>query len=384
VIERYILLGLRLGKHVDGFVDSYFGPPELAAEVEPEAPAPPADLAGEAAALIALVDDGALDDGGRGAYLRGQLVGLETVARRLAGERISWLEEVERCHGVHPEPVPESEFEGAHALLDETFGDTEGYQRWLADHVVPVERLLEGATVLRDEARRRSAESFDLPEGEDTHLELAANEPWAAYNYYEGGLRSRVVFNTDLPVWSHRLAHVVAHELYPGHHTEHACKEQRLVRDRGFLEETIILTGTPQSLVSEGIAELAPEVAFGEEIHERAAALLRPLGLPYDVERAEILRRVSRRMRGVGDNMAYQLNEEGRPREEVVEYGVRWLRQPRERIEKGVDFMTDPTWRAYHVCYGYGEDLVRAHVDGDAARFGRLLSEQVTVAELTR
>jgi len=27
-VERYLLLGLRLGRHVDGLVDAYYGPPE--------------------------------------------------------------------------------------------------------------------------------------------------------------------------------------------------------------------------------------------------------------------------------------------------------------------------------------------------------------------
>jgi hypothetical protein len=305
------------------------------------------------------------------------------VARRLAGEQIAWIDEAERCYGVLPRLTPEEQFEEAHRLLDETFGDTDGYQRWLAEQVVPPERLLEAATVLRDEARRRSAERFGLPEGEDTYLELVANGPWGAFNYYEGGLRSRVVINTDLPVWSHRLAHLVAHELYPGHHSEHASKEQGLVREGGVLEESILLTGTPQSLVSEGIAELAPEMAFGERVHEQAAELLRPLGLRYDVEPAERWQQASKLLSGVADNMALMLNEQGRPREEVVQYGVRWSRLPRERLEKTADFVTDPTWRAYSVCYTNGENLVRAYVDGDPGRYRRLLTEQVTTADLT-
>ena len=39
--ERYLRLGLQLGRHVDGIVDAYFGPPELAAAVEAEPPVEP-------------------------------------------------------------------------------------------------------------------------------------------------------------------------------------------------------------------------------------------------------------------------------------------------------------------------------------------------------
>ena len=29
VVGAYLELGLRLGRHVDGFVDAYYGPPEI-------------------------------------------------------------------------------------------------------------------------------------------------------------------------------------------------------------------------------------------------------------------------------------------------------------------------------------------------------------------
>ena len=51
VAERYLLLGLRLGKHIDGLVDGYYGPPELQANVDTEEPMPPDALLEEARAL---------------------------------------------------------------------------------------------------------------------------------------------------------------------------------------------------------------------------------------------------------------------------------------------------------------------------------------------
>ena len=51
------------------------------------------------------------------------------------------------------------------------------------------------------------------------------------------------------------VVELVTHEAYPGHHTEHAWKEQLLTR-AGRLEESIVLIPTPQSVVSEGIASL--------------------------------------------------------------------------------------------------------------------------------
>jgi hypothetical protein len=67
IVERYLRLGLRIGRHVDGIVDSYFGPPELAAEVEAAPPVDPEALVAEADALLDAVEDG---------WLRDQLGGL--------------------------------------------------------------------------------------------------------------------------------------------------------------------------------------------------------------------------------------------------------------------------------------------------------------------
>ena len=47
-----------------------------------------------------------------------------------------------------------------------------------------------------------------------------------------------------------------------------------------------------------------------------------------------------------------------------------------------VQFMTDPTWRAYISCYLEGLPLCRSFVDGDPARFQRLLDEQLIPADL--
>ena len=69
--------------------------------------------------------------------------------------------------------------------------------------------------------------------------------------------RADVSVNTDLPRSAVELLHLVLHETYPGHHAERCLKEVALVRGRGLLEQTIVVVPTPQSLVSEGLAELA-------------------------------------------------------------------------------------------------------------------------------
>jgi len=61
---------------------------------------------------------------------------------------------------------------------------------------------------------------------------------------------------------------------------------------------------------------------------------------------------------------------------------ARWGLLSRDRAAKSVEFLTHPTWRAYLTCYVEGLPLCRAFVNGDPARFDRLLSEQLTPARL--
>lgn len=372
--ERYLLLGLRLGRHVDGLVDAYYGPASLKERVDAEPLTAPPELADEAGALARRAPS---------AWLRAQLVGCETTARRLDGEPIAWSDEVERCYGVRPEYTDESRFTAAHEQLDAALpgnGDLgERHRTWTDAQALSSDVLLQAATRFADTLRARTHELFGLPDDEAARIELVTDEPWAAFNYYLGGRRSRVVVNTDLPVYSFRLPELVAHEIYPGHHTEHAWKEAVLVDGEGNLGEAIFLVGTPQSTVSEGIASLAAEMVGAYDI---AAGVYADLGVPYDAATVDAVREAREALDTVAVNAALLLHEEGGARDDVVSYVERWQLVPREHAAKGVDFLMHPTWRAYVSCYSSGYGLCKRWVNGDARRFRRLLTEQLSTADL--
>src|SRR5689334_5693210 len=99
--ERFLQLGLRLGRHVDGLVDSYYGPAELKEQVDAEDPVAPAHLVADAKSLLDSLNDG---------YLRDEVHGCWTFARVLAGEQLSYSDEVEGSFGVRPERTPDEVF----------------------------------------------------------------------------------------------------------------------------------------------------------------------------------------------------------------------------------------------------------------------------------
>lgn len=389
MVERYLELGLRLGRHVDGFVDAYYGPPDLAARVDAEPVHPPARLAGDAGRLVADLDAGRDDgdvDPARRRWLRAQVRGLHTSARKLAGESVGYLDEVEQCYGARPALVPDDQFAAAHRRLDEVLpGDGPLRERmiaWREAHAVPSDLLEPAIRSLADDLRERTGRLFGLPEGEYVEWVFETGKPWSGFNYYEGGLRSRVAINVDLPVLSLSLGHLVAHEAYPGHHTEHTRKEVGLVRRRRWLEESIFLVGTPQCTLAEGLADLGAEVVVGRRPEPAVAEHLAPLGVRYDAEVAAAVAEASESLSWVRSNAAVRLHDQGASADDTVSYLERWALLPRARADKALAFMTDPTWRAYSHCYTEGLRLCRAYVEGDPTRFERLITEQMLPADL--
>ncbi|MBA2331560.1 MAG: hypothetical protein H0V94_02060 [Actinobacteria bacterium] len=385
LVERYLTLGLRLGRQVDGLVDAYYGPPELAEAVELEEIRPADQLALDADELLAELPRAGLVDA-RAGWLGDQLRGIRTYAGVLSGEEISYLDEVEGCYGVRPERVPEDAFLDTHARLDELLpaGGSlhERYEAWRAANAVPAERIVETMTAILALLRERTQELVPLPADEEFALELVTGEPWAAFNYYLGGHRSRIVVNTDLPFSGAEVVHLAAHEGYPGHHTEHAAKEALLLEERGHLEESLQLVPTPQALISEGIAELGGEILIDEELDAELARILRAVGVAYDPVEAAAIRAAREPLGYVSRNAALAIHEDGLSVEGAQAYVERWALAPPKRAAQTIAFVTDPTWRAYIVTYTEGLRRARAYADGDLGRFRRLLTEQVRVGDL--
>lgn len=376
VAEGYVELCLRVGRHDDDLVDFYFGPKEIAERVEREPLREAAELAADARNLAEEADS---------VYLRAQLRGLETVARKLAGEEISYDDEVEGCYGTRPVRFPEERFEEAHQTLDELLppGGTlaERYRRWEDGDPVPADRLEAVLRTLGESLRELTQELLGLPEGETFELELVNDKHWIAYNHYLGGLRSKVDVNTDLPISAQALAALLAHELYPGHHTEHAWKEQLLYLDRGQLEESVLPYGTPQSVIGEGIAELASEMVV-EDHGALVADVLGEFGIPYDAEAGRRIRAAGKPLERALANAAILLHVEGASPDDARAYVQRWMLASEERAQQYTGFVMDQWGRAYIRTYTDGYDVCRDWVDGDPARFKRLLTEQLTPADL--
>jgi len=385
VVTSYLEFCLRLGRHIDGLVDSYYGPPEISERIEAEELRKPSSLVSDAAALLASLDGSELDESRR-RWLRSQLGGLETVARKLAGEEVAYEDEVERCYGVRPRWTSEEEFETVHRELDEVLPGTgslaERYQAWREDGSLQGEELATVYQALLEDFRSRTKALVGLPEAEDVEVHYVSDKPWAAYNYYLGGMRSRIEVNTDAALTPARVVELAAHEVYPGHHTEHAWKEQARVLDAGELEESAQMIGAPSALISEGIASLAVEILLGDEEQGVTAKHVAGTGVAHDPDVSRAVQKASLPLGRVAGNAALMLHTRAASNEEAIDYMMRWGLSSRRRAEQSVRFTTDPIWRSYVTTYTDGYDCCRDFVSGDPKKFKRLLTEQLTPADL--
>ncbi len=385
VVERYLTLGLRLGKHVDGLVDAYYGPAELAQAVDAEQLLDAADLATEADSLASAVQGADLDVQRKG-WLGDQVRGLRVYAGVLAGDAPSYADEVEGCYGIRPEEGSEDAYREAHERLDELLPGTgplkTRYETWREEHAVPSTRMVPALIALAEVLRARTSRFVELPAGEALAIDEVHDEPWWAFNYFLGDLRSRVVMNVDQLTTASDLVMLASHEGYPGHHTEHALKEQLLIRDRGRLEEAIQLVPTPQAVVSEGIAETGLEIILDDELEHELATVLEAQGLNADLRRASAIAKARRPLRRMGLDAALLVHEHGASTDVAQAHVERWGLGTAAQAAHTVRFVTDPTWRAYAITYSAGQDLCGSYAAGDPARFRTLLTEQVRVTDL--
>jgi len=389
VVREFLLLGLRFGRLVDGFVDAYIGDPALRRQVEDEPPPNPAALARRAGEIRLQIPGAALSEPRR-RFLDAHLRALQCSGRKLAGERVGFVEEVQEYFEVDITPGDPDAYRAAHDEIDRLLAGTGTVAARLSvhrarDEVAP-ERLEAAVQALSSALRDRVRAAYGLPPQETVEYEVVGDKPWSGFNYYLGDFRSRVAINTDIGHRMANLPHLVAHESYPGHHTEHCRKEAGLVHRGGQAEQTIFLVNTPQCLMAEGLADLGLHAAVGPGWGTWAEEILGDLGLRMDGQLAERLEIAAVALHGVRQDAALMLHDRGADPEDVVAYLQRWLLVAEPRARQILRFLSDPLWRAYTTTYVEGYRLLRGWLEARradeelAARYLRLLDEPLTPA----
>jgi hypothetical protein len=395
--QGYVQLALSIDQHVPGYVDAYFGPVEWKAQIGDQGARPVHVLAREVAELKAAIDDATDMQPQRKEFLARQVKAMHTGLRILQGERLSLVEETEGFFDITPAWTDEAVYKDAHQTLEALLPPGGSLSERMALRkksteisVAQTEKLL---PFVLEHLHCLTRERFPIPEQESFELEFVSNQPWGAYNWYLGHCHSRIEINTDLPlhiVGLPGLTGLLAHEGYPGHHTELSNKETKLFQEAGYTEQCLSLINAPSCVVAEGMATCALEVLMSEE--EQVAWLSDEL-FPragfgrLDARRELEISRAQRKLAGVLPNAAFLLHEQGVDAREVGDYIRKYGLESEVEVRKAVEFLSTPLYRSYAFTYYYGSEMLRTLFEKKGNRdhwYTRLLTEPVTPQQIRR
>lgn len=265
IAESYVRLALTLGLYDADYVDAYFGPVEWRpSEANRQEPFPGERLGAAADKLLEQLKAAgrrSLRDGEkrRHAYLESQLLAVRAKIDLLAGAKMSFDAESKALYGVVAPSYEEADFQDILKQLDAILPD-EGsvYSRFNSYRIrftVPANKLETALRTTVAEYRRRTTAHLTLSADEGFEMRFVAGKPWGAAVTYQGAGRSLVEINSGAPFCVADVLKIAGHEIYPGHHVHLASLDEHLVREKGWVEHSVLLLHSPLALISEGLAE---------------------------------------------------------------------------------------------------------------------------------
>ncbi len=371
---EYVMLVLAVGHHDPDYVDAYYGPAEWRTAAVKR---PLAEIANDASALAGRVAATAPAAGSdpmiqlRHRYLVRQLEALRARVRMLEGARLSFDEESKALYDAVAPPHETKEFQAVLTQLDAALPGPgpllDRYTRFRDAYVIPAARLDATFKAAIDGCRSRTLAHVQLPPEERFTIEYVTNKSWGGYNWYQGGYRSVIQINTDLPIFVDRAIDLACHEGYPGHHVYNVLLEKALVRDRGWPEYQVYPLFSPQSLIAEGTANYGIEVAFppAERLAFEREVIFPAAGLdPAGAERYY-------RVLGLVDRLSYAGNEAARrylDGEIDAKAAAAWLQTyglySPARAQQRIKFVDQ--YRSYVINYNLGKDMVAKYIEAAA------------------
>ena len=97
----YIFLGLRINKHINGYVEHYYGPPKLKKIIDSEELSSPNKLLNNWENLKTKFQEQNFEKK-RYRFLDSTLTAIRTILRKLKGESIPYLEQVKNLFNLQP------------------------------------------------------------------------------------------------------------------------------------------------------------------------------------------------------------------------------------------------------------------------------------------
>ena len=388
--KNYLSLGLRINKHINGYVEHYYGPLELKRAIDLEKKFSPRSLLSDCKNLIEKIRDQGFEEK-RLNFLHKNLYAIKTILRKLNGENIPYLELVEKLFDFKPVLYDDDFFYDLSIKADKLYHGNgtlpTRIKRYVNKRKIPPKILRSKFIEALKIARKQTQKIFPglLPDNEKVEVAEVLKQKWQMYCWYLGNFISKIEINIEkIHYWTNLLKYV-CHEGYPGHHTERSVKENSLFRDKGYFESAILLIYTPEIVISEGIGVLAESIIFSNG--ESSKILLENfLPTPKEEDSLEILigqKEIREGFRKFESNLAYHKYVDGWDDVKLISYTKSFKVIPNEGIKSLLNFISDELWAPYIPVY-QGERLITEKYGNQPSprQFQRLLSEQFLPSDL--
>jgi len=389
--EEFVRLALAINEHLPGYIDSYFGPGEWDQQARQAGKLPLPDLTRRVDQLALNVSQVNDWDAQRKDFLAHQVSAMQMSLRLLAGEDVSLVEEAEALYDIQPTWKDEAYFIEYQKWLDEILPKggslNTRLENWEKSLEIPIDKASGLLPFITSTLRELAHKKFNLPKDESFIVEFVSDQPWMAYNRYLGEYKSRIEINSDLPMQVNSLLTTIAHEGYPGHHTELSVKEAKLIRQKDYYEHLVTVINSPWCVIAEGIATSALETLLTDQELEdlyREEILPRAEMTQIDIKTMLEISRAKRKIRDLWGNAAFMLHDQKKSTDEIVAYLQKYELSTEQEANRAIRFMSGPLDRSYIFTYTAGYDLLKelfTHVNRDK-HFARLLEEPVTPSQI--
>ncbi len=371
IARSYVELVLAVGEHDAAFVDAYYGPREWQAIVKQRGLSL-ATIENQMAALTTRVN-AARTKGDELLPLRKQFMQkqLRAMGLRLAmlkGEKPTFDRETEVLYDAVSPHYERAYYDNLlhelDALLPGKGSLVERVNAFRSKFVIPRDKLQAVMDAAIAGCKQKTLQYIQLPAGEAFKLEFVTDRPWSGYNWYKGNYQSVIQINVELPIYIDRAVDLGCHEGYPGHHAYNVLLEQKLVKEKGWMEFSVYPLFSPQSMMAEGSANYGIVMAFPDESRlDFEKKTLYPLaGLSTaEADKYHAMQKILSKL-GYADNEAARNYLDAKAsKQETIDWLINVNLYPIEKAPQRIRFYDAN--RGYVINYNVGRDLIGKYLD---------------------
>ncbi len=391
--EDFLLLALRIDKHIKGYVDFYIGPEKLRQIVEHESLTAPNTLLNASNNLIKQLGAQGYNKE-RERYIEKLLVAMKTSIEILIGSEISIKDQFIKLYDVDLQPAKEAELDNLKEEYEDAYKGSgsleERMNKLRITRKVPVSKVYNFFKKAVEITRKRTKELFIdlLPDNERIIIDVvnsSENVKWSCYNWYMGKYISRIEVNPNYQMYWTVFLSFSSHEAYPGHHTEFVVKEKRLYRELNQFEHSLLILHSPKLVISEGIANKAISILFSNQevaeigLNEFCSEPLKEVSL----EELELQDIVKSKIPVFWYNFAYHALVDKYGKNDLMRYGKNFEIFSDEALITGIERMSNPAYSNNAFMYYLGNNILQKYGDVPSLKdFRNLLLNPILPSDL--